>query len=95
MLFVIHALDKPGAAPERARRYEDHKRFLSNLVDFDVAIVMSGPLMSDDGNAMIGSLFLIEATSRDAVMLFHKADPFYEAGIWQSITIMRFDRRRG
>ncbi|KAF0119499.1 MAG: hypothetical protein FD152_4483 [Xanthobacteraceae bacterium] len=56
---------------------------------------MSGPLMSDDGEAMIGSLFLVEAPDRAHVEAFNHADPFHTAGIWQAVTITRFLRRQG
>ncbi len=56
---------------------------------------MSGPLMSDDGEAMIGSLFLVEAPDRAHVEGFNRADPFHAAGIWEQVTITRFLRRQG
>jgi hypothetical protein len=48
---------------------------------------MSGPLVDDDGQTMIGSLFLVEAPARDEVESFHHADPFLAAGIWEQVTI--------
>lgn len=68
MLFAIHALDCIGALPTWLANYEAHKSFLSDTARFGVRIVMSGPLVSDDGETMIGSLFLVEAPSRDEVM---------------------------
>ena len=59
MLFAIHALDRDGALPTRLANYDAHKAFLSDTSRFGVKIVMSGPLVSDDGQTMIGSLFLI------------------------------------
>lgn len=56
---------------------------------------MSGPLMSDDGEAMIGSLFLVEAPDRAHVERFNRVDPFHAAGIWEQVTITRFLRRQG
>ena len=64
MLFAIHALDRAGALPTRLANYDAHKAFLSDTSRFGVKIVMSGPLVSDDGESMIGSLFLIEAPGR-------------------------------
>jgi uncharacterized protein len=95
MLFVIHALDKPGALPQRLAHYEAHKAFLTDAAAHGVAIVMSGPLMDDAGAEMIGSLLLVEAPDRAAVERFNKADPFRAAGIWQEVTITGFSRRQG
>ncbi len=95
MLFAIHALDRAGALPTRLANYDAHKTFLADTSRFGVRIVMSGPLVSDDGEKMIGSLFLIEAPGRAAVEAFNHADPFAAAGIWEKVTITGFLRRQG
>ena len=95
MLFVIHAVDYPDALGKRLSNYEAHKAFLSDTSRFGVKIVMSGPLVADDGETMIGSLFLIEAAERKAIEAFHHADPFFAAGIWDRVSITGFLRRQG
>jgi uncharacterized protein YciI len=94
MLFVIIALDRAGALPTRLANYEAHKAFLADTSCFGVKIVMSGPLVSDDGEKMIGSLFLIEAAGRAEVEAFNRADPFAAAGIWEKVSISRFVLRQ-
>jgi uncharacterized protein YciI len=95
MLFAIHAIDRAGALDKRLSHYEAHKAFLFDTSAYDVTIVMSGPLTADDGQSMIGSLFLVEAADRAAIEKFHHADPFFAAGIWQTVTITGFLRRQG
>ncbi|GGF71706.1 hypothetical protein GCM10007301_34310 [Azorhizobium oxalatiphilum] len=95
MLFVIHAVDHKDGLATRLAHYDAHKAFLSDTSSFGVAIVMSGPLVADDGQTMIGSLFLIEAPDRAAIERFHDADPFRRAGIWERVTITAFIRRQG
>lgn len=97
MLFTIHALDRPGALPTRLAHYDAHKAFLADPSRFGVTIVMSGPLVEDDGVTAKGSFFLVEAADRTAVETFHRADPFHAAGIWQpdSVRIVAFLRRQG
>lgn len=95
MLFAIHALDRPGALPTRLAHYDAHKAFLSDTSAFGLKIVMSGPLTAEDGETMIGSLFLVEAPDRSAVERFNAADPFHRAGIWERVTITGFIRRQG
>jgi uncharacterized protein YciI len=56
---------------------------------------MSGPLVGDDGQTMIGSLFLVESPGRAEVEAFHRADPFFAADIWERVTITGFLRRQG
>ena len=95
MLFAIHGVDREGALDTRLAHYEAHKAFLSDTSAFGVEIVMSGPLVADDGTTMIGSLFLIEAPDRAAVEAFNAADPFKKADIWECVTITGFLRRQG
>jgi hypothetical protein len=95
VLFVLHALDRQGALPKRLSNYDAHKAFLSDTTAHDVKIVMSGPLTADDGETMIGSLFVIEAPDRATVERFNAADPFFAANIWDKVTISGFIRRQG
>lgn len=94
-LFAIHALDHADALPTRLANYEAHKAFLADTSPFGLRIVMSGPLVADDGSTMIGSLFLVEANDRQAVEAFNRADPFHMAGLWRAVTITGFLRRQG
>ena len=94
-LFAVHALDKPDALALRLEHYPAHRAFLETEGDFGVNVVMSGPLQSDDGGIMIGSLFIMEAAGRDAIVAFVEADPFRKQGIWGELRITRFHRRRG
>jgi uncharacterized protein len=90
MYFMLHGLDKPDALPVRLANYDAHRAYLAEAA---VKIIVSGPLLSDDGTRMIGSFMLMEAESRDAVVAFNRADPFYRAGVWDKIDIHRCDKR--
>lgn len=92
MLFIVHCLDREDALPVRMEHYLAHREYLGSA---SVEIVMSGPLVSDDGETMIGSFFLIEDTDRKAVEAFNQADPFHHAGIWESVSIHAFSKRVG
>ena len=95
MLFVLHAFDKAGALEERLANYDAHKAFLADTSSHDVSMVMSGPLVADDGKTMIGSLMILEARDRAAVEAFNRADPFQRAGIWEKVEITAFVKRQG
>lgn len=88
--YIIHCLDAVDALPRRLQNYEAHKAYLETA---PVHILVSGPLMSDDGETMIGSLFLVEAPDKAAVQSFNEADPFRKATVWASIAIHRFSKR--
>lgn len=90
MHFIIHALDKPGALPLRLANYDAHKAYLQTA---PFKMVVSGPLLADDHETMIGSLFLVEAETREQVRAFNAADPFALAGVWANVQIHPFNKR--
>jgi uncharacterized protein YciI len=94
-LFVLHALDHQDALELRMRHYDAHRAFIETEIELGLTIVLSGPLQSDDGEVMIGSMFVIDAESRAEVERFVEADPFTRAGVWNSVSIVRFHRRKG
>jgi len=93
--FAIHALDKPDALSLRLEHYADHRAFVEAEASHGVAVVFSGPLQSDDGEVMVGSLFIVDAPDRDTVQRFIEADPFQRAGVWGVVQINRFHKRKG
>jgi uncharacterized protein len=90
MHFIVHCLDHSGALPKRLANYDAHKAYLAKA---PVKIVISGPLLAEDGETMIGSCFLIEAQDKASVVAFNAADPFHKAGIWQTIHVHPFLKR--
>ncbi len=95
MLFVIHAIDKPGALPVRLAHYDAHKAYLGAMEGQGIRTVMSGPLVEDDGQTMKGSMFVVDAADRAAVESFNRNDPFYRAGIWDRVDITAYIKRVG
>src|SRR5713101_6113869 len=62
MLFVIHATDKKDGMPTRAKFYRAHRTHLDHAMVEGVHVLTAGPLVADDGETPIGSLFIVEAT---------------------------------
>ena len=90
MKVAVHCLDHPGAIDKRLANYDAHKTYLGSGI---VKTVISGPLLADDGETMIGSLFVFEAESVAAVEAFNRADPFNQAGVWAQVSIKQFNLR--
>ena len=90
MHFIAHALDRPGAVADRLANYDAHKAYLGSS---PLKIVISGPLLAEDDETMIGSLFLFEAETKAEVVAFNAADPFSKAGIWERVEIHPFLKR--
>lgn len=90
MHYIVHCLDHEGAVEKRLANYEAHKSYLGSA---GMKTVISGPLLADDNETMIGSLFLLEADSKEAVVAFNQADPFTKAGVWKTVSIHPFNKR--
>jgi uncharacterized protein len=94
-LYCIHALDGPDCNDLRDQHYAAHRAYLETAATRGVTIHASGPLVTEDGERMIGSLIIVEAASEPVVAAFNANDPFAKAGLWASVAIQRFNLRRG
>ena len=90
MHYIIHCLDHPGSLPERLANYDAHKAYLAAA---RVRILVSGPLLAEDQETMIGSAFLVESDSLEAARRFNDDDPFNRAGVWAERRIHPFLKR--
>lgn len=87
MLYALILLDKPGACALRDQVRPDHKAYLGNVAD---RIAFAGPLLADDGRAMVGSLLVIDFASREAAQAWLAAEPFTRAGLYASTSVYAF-----
>lgn len=90
MHYIVHCIDHEGGVEKRLANYDAHKAYLASA---STKTVISGPLLADDNETMIGSLFLLEADSKEEVVAFNKADPFTKAGVWKTVNIHPFSKR--
>ncbi len=84
MHFIVHCTDKPGHGQVRADNRPDHVEFLKRHRDH---IVIAGPTLDDDFDAMNGSLLIVDFADRAAVDAFAAADPYARAGLFESVII--------
>lgn len=87
MIHVFHLLDKPGVQDLRARIRPRHKAYLAEVAE---RIAFAGPLLADDGETMIGSLLAIDFAGRDEAQAWLAQEPFTQAGVYASVSIMPF-----
>lgn len=86
-LFHVMALDKPDALDLRLENRAAHLEWAKAAGD---TVHMAGPLLADDGESFIGSVFLIEAESEEALKAFQAEDPYVKAGLFQTMDIRPF-----
>jgi uncharacterized protein len=90
MHYIVYCLDHEGMVEKRLAHYDAHKAYLATS---PVKTLISGPLVAEDNQTMIGSFFLYESESIDAVRRFNQGDPFNSAGIWKTVEIRPFVKR--
>ncbi len=91
MFFTIFCIDKPNMKEKRATAMPYHIEYLN--AQTKIKNIMSGPLMDDEMENIVGSLYLLEAPNRTAIEEFTKGDPLVAADIWTSIEIRAFNKR--
>lgn len=87
MLFSLILMDKPAATELRSQVRPEHKAYLS---DVESQIAFAGPLTSDDGAVMIGSLLVIDFGSRSEAQAWLAKEPFNRSGLYASISVHAF-----
>ncbi|MEM5460156.1 YciI family protein [Paraburkholderia phytofirmans] len=90
MNYIVYCLDHDGMVEKRLANYDAHKAYLATS---PVKTLVSGPVVAEDNQTMIGSFFLYESDSIEEVRSFNQADPFNEAGIWKTVDIRPFLKR--
>lgn len=87
MIFVFHLLDAPNVAELRLQVRPEHKTYLAAVAD---KIAFAGPLTSDDGKTMIGSLLAIDFPDRAAAEKWQANEPFTRSGVYGQVSVLPF-----
>jgi uncharacterized protein len=88
MIFAILLMDRPGTADLRAKIRPEHRAYLAEQSE---RMAFAGPLTSDDGQTVVGSLLAMEFPSRAAVDEWLKDEPFTKAGVYEKPVIHVFN----
>lgn len=87
MIFALWCIDKPGTAEVRARLLQEHRAYWSAMRD---KMAFGGPLTTNAGDAIVGSLIVVEFDSRKALDDWLSQEPFVVGGLYESVTIHDF-----
>ena len=87
MQYILFCEDKADSEALRLANREDHLAWATSKAD---QIHLAGPMLSDDGAHMVGSMFILEADSVDAVRALNQEDPYTRAGLWGNVVIHPF-----
>ena len=89
MNFVLHCVDKADHGHVRTENRPAHLEYLKQNGRI---LRLAGPMTSDDGQSMIGSLLIIEVPDRAAAEAFAAGDPYAKAGLFETVSITAFKK---
>ncbi|HEY5598400.1 MAG TPA: YciI family protein [Kiloniellales bacterium] len=84
MHFAIICFDKPGTGEIRKTARPAH---LAYLEKHRPQILVTGPLLTDDGETPTGSLLILDFDDLAAAKAFAAGDPYNKAGLFDSVTV--------
>jgi uncharacterized protein len=87
MLYLMICEDNPDSLDLRMATRAAHLAFIDSIRD---RVRIAGPMLSDDGERMLGSLFILEADDLDAARALNARDPYTQAGLFGKVTIRPF-----
>ncbi len=87
MLFVVYCLDKPNSQDLRRATRAAHLRYAR---EHGQTIRLGGPLLTDDGEGMVGSLLIVDMPDKAGVEDFVRADPYFQTGLFEAVLIRPF-----
>lgn len=92
MQYVIHIVDNSGMVEKRKELVPVHRDY---VLASGMKVLMSGPLLADDGETMIGSLTVVDVGDKSEIEPFLANDPFEINGVWGKREIHAFYWRVG
>lgn len=94
MLFAVICKDKPDHLEVRKANRPDHVAYLGETGG-PASVVFAGPFLDEDGEAMIGSMVVIDAADRTAAERWAANDPYAKADLFASTEILPWKRAVG
>lgn len=87
MQYIVWATDHADALALRAQVREAHRARLRAPAPHQVTVLLAGPTLTPSGEAMNGTLLVVEAASLDAVQAFIADDPYQLHGVYREVQI--------
>jgi len=84
MHFAIICIDKPGSGEVRTNTRPAHLEYLEK---HRPQILVTGPMLTEDGETPNGSLLILDFADLAAAKAFAAGDPYNQAGLFESVTI--------
>jgi uncharacterized protein len=84
---MFQGLGQPGGHDLRAKHREAHEAYLAQHAGM---VMTRGPLVTDDGVGVIGSVLLLDVPDMNTARAFMEQEPFYGNGVYKEINFHRW-----
>jgi uncharacterized protein YciI len=89
--FAVFATDKPEMHDVRERVKPIRRTYLQSALRHGVFVRLGGPTRSPQGDAINGTLLVVEADGIGDVMAFIQNDPYTRAGLFERVEVRPWD----
>ena len=86
MLYAVICRDKPGALQTRLETRSAHLAY----IEATGIVAMAGPFL--EGGQMCGSLVILDCDSLATAQAWAAADPYAQAGLFDSVTVTEWKK---
>lgn len=86
-LYMALCTDKPGALETRKANRAAHLDYVAETG----CVVIAGPLL-DDASEMAGSLIILDLPDIETARAWSAADPYAQAGLFESVRLQKWKR---
>ena len=83
--FVAFCREKAGSSEPRAQALDEHLKHLKLAMN---RISLAAALKNEDGRPS-GSIMIVSAVNAEDARRFVESDPFFDAGVWESVQVHR------
>ena len=87
MPYLIETVDKPNHQHVRQASRPAHLEFLAEHAKL---LLACGAKLNDDGSDGGGGVYIVDVDTREAAQALIEADPFYKAGLFADVRIVRW-----
>ncbi len=84
MLYIVTCVDKPKSLELRLANRPAHLDYLKGL---GATVKIGGAMLSDDGQAPIGSMLIFEGESEADIRRMLAEDPYAKAGLFETVAV--------
>jgi|DewCreStandDraft_4_1066084.scaffolds.fasta_scaffold440065_1 uncharacterized protein YciI len=92
MLFIVIATDGPESAERRRTHLDAHLAWVLTVMD---RLRVAGPARDAPGGPPCMSVYILEAADEADARALVARDPYFRAGVWQSLEFRHFSAAAG